>query len=225
MTTSTTAPPPYQVMPPLSEEEHAALEADIRARGVLVPVVVDQHGNTIDGHNRAAIAHRLGITCPVQLQHVADDEHARDLAFTLNVARRHLTREQKRELVAKEITLRPGDSDRAIGRRLGCDHKTVGSVRRELSGEIPHLSLSPAQRRRSGMLLSAMKGRTLAACEKLSNPFENTPFSCWTLANPLEVDDPDVFIDAWIQFEEWANTADETRWTLWEPAPELTEAH
>lgn len=225
MTTSTTSASPYQVMPPLTPEEYAALEADIRARGVLVPVVVDQHGNTIDGHNRAAIAHRLGITYPTETREVPDDEHARDLAYTLNLNRRHLTRDQKRNLIAAEITRRPDDTDRAIGRRLACDHKTVGSVRRELSGEIPHPSLSPAQRRRSGMLLSAMKGRTLAACEKLSNPFENTPFSCWTLATPLEVDDPDVFIDAWIQFEEWANTADETRWTLWEPAPELTEAH
>ena len=29
-------------------------------------------------------------------------------------------------------------SDRALGRLLGCDHKTVAAVRRELSGEIPH---------------------------------------------------------------------------------------
>jgi hypothetical protein len=126
---------PFQVMPALSAEEYEALRADIAERGVLVPVVVDQHGRVLDGHHRQAIAAELGIDCPVETRVVADDEAAYEVAFTLNLARRHLTREQKRILVAAEIERRPDDSDRAIGRRLGCDHKTVGSVRR---GEVPH---------------------------------------------------------------------------------------
>jgi hypothetical protein len=122
-------------MPPLSVEEFAALREDIVERGVLVPVVVDQHGRVLDGHHRQRIAAELGIDCPTETRIVADDEAAYGVAFTLNLARRHLTREQKRVLIAAEIERRPADSDRAIGRRLSCDHKTVGSVRR---GEIPH---------------------------------------------------------------------------------------
>lgn len=39
----------FQPMPPLAEAELAALRADITERGVLVPVVVDQHGRLLDG--------------------------------------------------------------------------------------------------------------------------------------------------------------------------------
>ena len=42
----------YQVMPPLSPEEYAALKADIATRGVLFPVEYDEDGNILDGHHR-----------------------------------------------------------------------------------------------------------------------------------------------------------------------------
>ncbi len=128
----------YQVMPPLSAEEYAALEAEIAEHGVLVPIVTDQHGNLIDGHHRKQIADRLGLEYRVDVVNVADQDEARSLARIYNLARRHLTREQKRQLIADEITAHPSRSDREIGRLMGCDHKTVGAVRRELRGEIPH---------------------------------------------------------------------------------------
>jgi hypothetical protein len=52
---------PYQLMPPLSAEEYAALKADIAERGVQVPVEYDEHGNVIDGHHRIQICAELGI--------------------------------------------------------------------------------------------------------------------------------------------------------------------
>jgi len=124
-------------MPPLSPEQYDALKADIMKNGIRLPVVKDQHGRVIDGNNRAAIADELGIHVPVEIITIADDEAAYETALTLNCARRHLTREQIRALIGTEIRRRPGDSDRAIARRIGCDHKTVGSVR---GGEVPHLS-------------------------------------------------------------------------------------
>jgi ParB-like chromosome segregation protein Spo0J len=42
----------YQVMPPLTEEEYAALKAAIAASGVMVAVVKDAEGHTIDGYHR-----------------------------------------------------------------------------------------------------------------------------------------------------------------------------
>jgi len=126
-----------QPMPELSPDQLDALKADIMKNGIRVPVVKDQLGRVIDGHNRRRIADELGIHVPVEIITVASDEAAYDTALTLNCARRHLTREQIRALIGTEIRRRPGDSDRAIARRIGCDHKTVGSVR---GGEIPHLS-------------------------------------------------------------------------------------
>ncbi|MDP9434170.1 MAG: helix-turn-helix domain-containing protein [Actinomycetota bacterium] len=123
----------FQVMPDLTPDELAALEADIAERGVVVPVVLDQHGRVLDGHHRRAIADRLGLPCPVETREVADDEDARQTALALNLARRHLTREQRRDLIARECQARPGDSDRAIARRVGCSPSTVAAVRRPAS--------------------------------------------------------------------------------------------
>ncbi len=123
----------FQVMPPLSAEEYAALRDDIAERGIVVPVVVDQHDRLLDGHHRRQIADELQIDCPVEVRQVADDEDARTVAFTLNLTRRHLTREQRREMIAREAAARPEDSDRAIARRLGCSPSTVAAVRRPVS--------------------------------------------------------------------------------------------
>ena len=64
-------------------------------------------------------------------------------AFVLsaNVHRRHLTGEQKRELIGKVLKAQPDSSNRRIARAGEVDHKTVGSVRDELEGrgEIPHV--------------------------------------------------------------------------------------
>ena len=52
----------FQVLPPLSAEDYAALKSSIAARGVLVPVDYDEEGNILDGHHRGQICSELGIT-------------------------------------------------------------------------------------------------------------------------------------------------------------------
>ncbi len=122
-----------QPMPALTAEQFAALRDDIEANGVLVPVVVDQHGRILDGNHRAAIAGELGIDYPTVTVGVADDTDAWDKAVALNCARRHMTRAEVRTVVAGEILRRPDDSDRAIAKRVGCSPSTVGTVRGRLS--------------------------------------------------------------------------------------------
>jgi ParB-like chromosome segregation protein Spo0J len=78
--------PSLQVMPDLNEEEYAALRDDIARHGVMVPIVVDQHGRILDGHHRDRIATELGIEAPREVRHVADDGEAYELALTLNGA-------------------------------------------------------------------------------------------------------------------------------------------
>jgi hypothetical protein len=135
----------FQPMPPLTADEYAALRDDNAARGVLVPITVDQHGRLLDGHHRRRIANELGVKCPTEVRPVADDDEAWDLALTLNANRRHLSREQKRELVRAEIARRPGDSDRAIARRVGCSPSTVGAVRGGQVSKLDTLALTPEQ--------------------------------------------------------------------------------
>ena len=54
----------YQLLPPLRPDERSQLEADIRKRGVLVPVELDEEGRILDGHHRAEIARTLGLEIP-----------------------------------------------------------------------------------------------------------------------------------------------------------------
>ena len=46
----------YQVMPRLSPERYAALEADIIANGVQDPIKVSEAGVIVDGYHRDEIA-------------------------------------------------------------------------------------------------------------------------------------------------------------------------
>jgi ParB-like chromosome segregation protein Spo0J len=55
---------PYQHCRPLTEEEYAALKADIDQNGVLEYVHVDEEGQILVGHHRARAATELGIEYP-----------------------------------------------------------------------------------------------------------------------------------------------------------------
>jgi ParB-like chromosome segregation protein Spo0J len=131
----------YQVMPRLSPEEYADLEQSIELDGVLVPIIVSPGGEIIDGHHRAEIARRLGLHCPEVVKH-GDPAELRTFAYSLNLNRRHLSREQRRELVAQSLKQDPQLSNREHARRTGVSDKTVSPVRSALEAraEIPHVS-------------------------------------------------------------------------------------
>jgi DNA modification methylase/transposase-like protein len=119
----TTGDAPFQVMPPLTAEQYAALKADITTRGVIVPVEVDEAGNILDGHNRAQIATELGRVYPTVVRRGMTGAQKRQYARTLNLARRHLTPEQRRQVVLD--LRREGWSYPRIAAALGVDPKTV----------------------------------------------------------------------------------------------------
>jgi len=126
----------YQVMPPLDDAEYDALRASIAAGyDPARPVVVDEHGVILDGHHRKRVCDELGIDPPTVVLPGLTEDQKRDYALRVNLACRHLSREQKRALIRAELDRNPQRSDREIGRLCGVDHKTVGVVRR---GEIPH---------------------------------------------------------------------------------------
>jgi hypothetical protein len=131
--------PKYQIMPPLTMGEYSELRADIQVRGVQVAVEYDDDGHILDGHHRVQICKELGIDWPrVTRSGLSEDEkftHARQL----NLARRHLDCKQKRRLIAQQLRETPQVSNRQIARDLGCDDKTVATVRDGLESiaEIP----------------------------------------------------------------------------------------
>jgi hypothetical protein len=72
------------------------------------------------------------------------DNHDAATAYVIskNIRRRHLTSEQRRELIEKLLRADPTKSDRQIARTVKADNKTVGAVRKraEAREEIPHVS-------------------------------------------------------------------------------------
>lgn len=131
----------YQVMPPLSSEEYQELFESIKSEGIHEPIHVDEEGVVIDGHHRSQIAKELGIPCPVITHDDLNEAGKRSLAFTLNLKRRHLNREQRRALITESLKSDPQLSNREHARRTGVSHNTVNSVRDELQsgGQIDHL--------------------------------------------------------------------------------------
>ena len=100
----------YQVMPPLADDEYNALMEDIRENGVQVPVVKDEDGNIIDGYHRVRAWEHLKVFHPdlppypttIRSDLKTDDEK-RELAWRLNMQRRHLNQAKKRQAIAAKL--------------------------------------------------------------------------------------------------------------------------
>ncbi len=120
----------WQLLPPLDDDEYATLKADIAEHGVLVPVVIDaETGDVLDGHHRLRAWQELragGVKVPNYVREVrrfADDDERLGFVVAANLFRRHLTRSQRAEVVAR---LRAeGWSLRRIGEAVGVHHDTV----------------------------------------------------------------------------------------------------
>ena len=130
----------YQVMPPLSDEEYQALKEDMAENGVQVPVVQDAEGNIIDGHYRVR-AHqelvaegRVAGGLPTEVRSSLTEDDKRDLAWRLNMQRRHLSSEQKREAIERKLQESPEWASNRIAKLLGVDDKTVRFMRVMLEG-------------------------------------------------------------------------------------------
>ncbi len=130
------------LLPDLAPWEYDLLKESIDRLGVLVPVLKDENGNTIDGHQRERACKELWIA-DYRIETVAGltDEQKRDRAFTLNLVRRRLNQQQMRDLIAAELRRTPDLSDSWLAHILGTTDKTVAAVRRNLiaTSEIPRL--------------------------------------------------------------------------------------
>lgn len=130
----------YQVMPNLNADEYKELKEDIAQRGVMVPIEFDENGNILDGHHRLQICNELGIKdYPKVIRAGMTEEEKRTHARKLNMARRHLTQEQRRELIRQQLKETPEKSDRKIAAGLGVSQTTVGTQRKSME-EIGQLS-------------------------------------------------------------------------------------
>lgn len=119
----------YQLMPALSEEEYTALKKDIAERGILVPIEVDENGAILDGHHRLQAWEELkaeGVELPDYARVIRaglTEEQKRNHIRALNILRRHLSKEQRKEQWAE--MRKDGMSYREIAEVSGVDASTV----------------------------------------------------------------------------------------------------
>jgi hypothetical protein len=184
----------YQVMPALPAEDYEALKADIAARGVMVAIEMDEYGNILDGYNRIKVCRELGINdYPVVVRSGLSEAEKLTHARRVNLLRRHLSQEQRRQLVADELRGDPSRSDRQIAAGLGVDHKTVGAARDRLggTGEIPQLEKTtgtdgkarPVNRQHKRRLISGI-GKTMPSRDKKAGPSPMLDPRAWSLSTP-----------------------------------------
>jgi hypothetical protein len=119
----------------------------------------------LDGRNRLdAIEVVGGTTVAVRAGYpdcdfrVLQDGDPYDLVVSFNVHRRHLSAEQKRELIEKLLKAKPATSDRQIAKQTKSSPTTVGTVRKsmEKAGDVSKLDTrtdtkgreQPAERKR-----------------------------------------------------------------------------
>jgi hypothetical protein len=153
--------PAGNLFPPMSPDELRALGEDIIKNGLTSPIVLWQPDprsplSLLDGINRLDA---IEITTGKPLIIGAPSLTAGDFlacnkvtvldksvdpytyVISANIHRRHLTAEQKRELIAKLIKATPEKSDRQIAETVKASPTTVGTVRAnmEAKGEVSKL--------------------------------------------------------------------------------------
>jgi ParB-like nuclease domain len=160
-----------KLFPLLPETELKELAENIRTNGLRVPIVAcaspDDGGHplVLDGRNRLDALAQLGLLYETDDHQVGlrtwtgekwaalsgdkihfeyfrgDDPHA--FALSLNIHRRHLTREQKRELIAELVKAKPGLSDRQLGEMAKASKNTIAAVRTDMEarGQVGHVEV------------------------------------------------------------------------------------
>lgn len=84
--------------PMLSTSELAELSRDIKRRGQLNPILLDQNGTLLDGRNRLAACDMAGV---IPIFDMIETEEPEELILSANVNRRHMTTTQRMAARAK----------------------------------------------------------------------------------------------------------------------------
>ncbi len=148
--------PAAELFPLVGDAELRDLATDIDQNGLREPVDIydDPEIGTcvIDGRNRLNALQLIGRVknfdprrqpVPHFYRPVGRGEPFDPYAYAIskNIRRRHLTGEQRRNLIAEVLKAKPETSNRQIAKHVKADDKTVAKVRTELeaTAEIPQL--------------------------------------------------------------------------------------
>jgi hypothetical protein len=139
--------PAADKLPRMTDAELRALSEDIRTNGLSATIdcrLIGKEREILDGRHRLDALEMAGIAPrPNAFRELELDDAAAVLhIMSMNVHRRHLNAEQKRQVIAELLKADPAKSDRQLGKIAKADHKTVAAQRdrMEATGEIPQVT-------------------------------------------------------------------------------------
>jgi hypothetical protein len=157
-----------ELFPPMPPGELRALGEDIKAHGLQnrVKVLVKHNGNgtleyfVLDGRNRLDAREAVGLHVEVieggalnyeLVEEVEGDIDPFAYVVSANIHRRHLTTEQKHDVIAALLKAKPDWSNRRVAESVRVSHNTVGDVRAELesTGQIAQLDKTVGKDKRA----------------------------------------------------------------------------
>jgi hypothetical protein len=207
--------PAAELFPLMSPAEIKALGNDIRRNGLRIPTIWWRDRTTdklylLDGRNRLDALEAIGRNLVNDFAAPCDrwplnlnSNHLYELplpgrseiypdpyeyVLSANIHRRHLTAEQKRDLIAKLLKANPEKSDRQIGKMAQVSKNTAKSVRDEMEarGQIDHVEArTDTKGRQQPAKKSRKRGRTVKKVvepEPVEQP-ENNDLAI--LSNPI----------------------------------------
>jgi hypothetical protein len=130
-----------EIFPMLEGKDLTDLADDIKAKGLLEQITLYQ-GKILDGRNRYRAARSVGFSLTARyFRELPSSMDPQAFVISANIHRRHLTAEQKRDLLAKLIKADPTQSNRQIAEQAKVSHVTVGTVREQLeaTGQLDQL--------------------------------------------------------------------------------------
>ncbi len=134
--TPTVLPELAELLPPLSGEQLATLEADLLQNGCYSPVIVNEELVIVDGHNRQSLCEKHGIPYNMAVFAFADLLEAKRWALDTQKGRRNL---DKWELGKIALKLKPDIEARARANQAaaGGDKSDKGALSATLPKALP----------------------------------------------------------------------------------------
>jgi ParB-like chromosome segregation protein Spo0J len=160
-------PKPYQ-FPEATEDEYESLKASIQAHGVLHPIIQDSKGKIIDGEIKKKICEELGIKkYPTEVLKV-DAPTAEQMRLELNLCRKQVSLDNRRQLARLRLNEDPEQSDRDIGRLCGLSHCTVAGIREGMvvRGQIVQVKVRKGKDKKVYKKFPKVRARTKKEVEK-----------------------------------------------------------
>ncbi|MBR0937421.1 ParB N-terminal domain-containing protein [Bradyrhizobium jicamae] len=134
-----------------------------------IEIEVNSIGTDCDPNTRIMMRRApLDLWYPIKTSEVRGDRVDGDsytYAVSLNIRRRHLTTEQKRDLIAAILKATPEKSNRQIAETVKASHVTVGAVRAEMesTGQIDQLTKTVGKDGKERPVAQVVKVREIAA--------------------------------------------------------------